>query len=327
MSSSKEDETPGITPQVVHLIDLLKWANEGRLRVPKFQRDFVWRRQDIVDLFDSIAKHYPIGTLFLWGSEPRPETTRRIGPLVLPAYQKQGATWMVLDGQQRLTSLVGVLLRGTDQWEVDPEDEDPGRWEVFFDAREEGGFIHNELGEAQELPPYYIPAPSLLDAKSLFRQTERIMAAVRAPKKEEILFSPFSELDAEGWLDRAQDVARAIQGYRIPIVQFTTNDLTVAVESFSRLNNGGRDIGQDEMFSALTYSEGEDDEGARFHLAAEIDQLQKAMIQDGFGAVDRTILLRAVLTAAKLDMYRTDWSRLGERVKAGVREALPEAVR
>lgn len=307
MASDREDETPEITPQVVHLIDLLKWAREGRLRVPKFQRDFVWRRQDIIDLFDSISKQYPIGTLFLWGADPMPEHRNHIGPLGLPDYK--GQTWLVLDGQQRLTTLVGVLLLGDSQWNKDLDPEDPGRWEIYFDARLEGGFSHAPQGEPR--PSSYIAAPALLDTMKLFTEANRIL-------KE------WGNESAEVWVNRAQQVARAIQGYRVPIVQFTTNNLSIAVESFSRLNKKGRSIGQDEMFSALTY---EEKGGGRFHLAGEIDRLQQSMVRSGFGEVDRTILLRAVLTAAGLDMYRTDWSRLGQQVKDETRQRLPEAVK
>src|SRR6266545_31213 len=306
MATDKEDETPEITPQVVHLIDLLKWAREGRLRVPMFQRDFVWRRQDIVDLFDSISKQYPIGTLFLWGADPMPEHRNHIGPLSLPEYK--GQTWLVLDGQQRLTTLVGVLLMGDSHWDKQLDSEDPGRWEIYFDAKPDGGFSHAPSSEP--LPPSYIAAPALLDTMKLFNEANRILKAENAET-------------AEAWVNRAQQVARAIQGYRVPIVQFTTNNLSIAVESFSRLNKKGRSIGQDEMFSALTY---EEKGGGRFHLAGEIDKLQQSMVRSGFGEVDRTILLRAVLTAAGLDMYRTDWSRLGEQVKADTRQRLPDAV-
>jgi hypothetical protein len=307
MAIDKQEETPEITPQVVHLIDLLKWAREGRLRVPKFQRDFVWRRQDIVDLFDSISKQYPIGTMFLWGADPMPENRSNIGPLGLPEYK--GQAWLVLDGQQRLTTLVGVLLLGDLQWNKNLDAEDPGRWEIYFDARPDGGFTHAPANEP--LPPSYIAAPALLDTMKLFTEAGRIL-------KDQV-----TEV-AEIWVNRAQQVARAIQGYRVPIVQFTTNSLSIAVESFSRLNKKGRSIGQDEMFSALTY---EESSGARFHLAGEIDRLQHLMVRSGFGEVDRTILLRAVLTAAGLDMYRTDWSRLGEQVKADTRRRLPHAVK
>lgn len=307
MDADKKDETPEITPQVVHLIDLLKWAREGRLRVPKFQRDFVWRRQDIVDLFDSISKQYPIGTLFLWGADPMPEHRNHIGPLLLPEYK--GQTWLVLDGQQRLTTLVGVLLLGDPQWDKNLDPEDSGRWEIYFDAKPDGGFSHAPRSESR--PSSYIAAPALLDTMKLFNEANRIL------KSE----PPHI---AESWVNRAQQVARAIQGYRVPIVQFTTNNLSIAVESFSRLNKKGRSIGQDEMFSALTYAESS---GGRFHLAGEIDRLQQAMVRSGFGEVDRTILLRAVLTAAGLDMYRTDWSQLGEQVKSDTRQRLPNAVK
>lgn len=306
MATEREDDTPEITPQVIHLIDLLKWAREGRLRVPKFQRDFVWRRQDIIDLFDSISKQYPIGTLFLWGADPPPEHRNHIGPLRLPEYK--GQTWLVLDGQQRLTTLVGVLLLGDSQWDKDLDTEDPERWEIYFDARPDSGFSHAPASEP--LPPSYIAAPALLDTMKLFTEASRLLKVGKAET-------------AETWVNQAQQVARAIQGYRVPIVMFTTNNLSIAVESFSRLNKKGRSIGQDEMFSALTYEEGG---GARFHLAGEIDRLQQAMVRSGFGEVDRTILLRAVLTAAGLDMYRTDWSRLGEQVKTDTRQRLPEAV-
>jgi hypothetical protein len=307
MTAPNSEDNPEITPQVIHLVDLLKWAREGRLRVPKFQRDFVWRRQDIVDLFDSIANQYPIGTLFLWNADPLPANRGNIGPLSLPDYS--GQNWLVLDGQQRLTTLVGVLLKGERSWSAALDQDDPKRWDLFFDTRpDEGGFVH--LASDEEPGTSYIPVPALLDTIRLFKEVQRMAASG-------------STDHVETWITRAQEVARAIQGYRVPIVQFTTNNLSVAVESFSRLNKKGRSIGQDEMFSALTY---EEQDGKHFHLAAEIDRLQKAMIRSGFGEVDRTILLRAVLTAAELDLYRTDWTRLSQQVKSATREKLPAAV-
>ena len=284
--SEQIGQTPEITPQVVHLIDLLKRAKEGRLRVPRFQREYVWRRQDIVDLFDSIARQYPIGTLFLWGSQPVPSSRTQIGPLRLPEYS--GETWLVLDGQQRLTTLVGILLADEPQWTLDG-DEDPGRWRLFFDA-ESNSFTHLRQGE--DLPPSYVPVPALLDTVKLFAQVEAMLKLIESTSTSNIV----TRIDVFKWVGKAQEVARAIQGYRIPLVEIKTNNLSIAVESFSRLNKKGRSIGQDEMFSALTYDENGQN---RFHLAAEIDRLQQHMVRTGFGEVDRNILLRAVLTDRK----------------------------
>lgn len=298
------DETPEITPQVVHLIDLLKRAREGRLRVPQFQRDFVWRRQDIVDLFDSIAKQYPIGTLFLWGAEPPPHSRPRIGPLKLPDFT--GERFLVLDGQQRLTALVGVLLAEDANWSSSDGD-DPDQWKLYYDA-ENQNFTHPGR---EPNPAAYVPVTALMDTVSLFNLMQTMSQSAGTEK-----------VGIETWIKRAQEVARALQGYRIPIVEIKTNSLSIAVESFSRLNKKGRTIGQDEMFSALTYDEG----SSSFHLASEIDSLQRAMVQSGFGEVERSTLLRAVLTAAGLDMYRTDWIRLGDQLKVEVRGKLPQAV-
>jgi Protein of unknown function DUF262 len=307
------DETPEITPQVVHLIDLLKRAKTGRLRVPRFQREFVWKRQDIVDLFDSIARQYPIGTLFLWGAQPVPYSRPNIGPLKVP--NSDGETWLVLDGQQRLTTLVGVLLAEEPEWSTEG-DADPEQWRLFFDPREDA-FAHRKEGEP--LPSHYVPVAALLDTLKLFEHLEKMMreakpANVAGPARE----------DVARWFRRAQEVAREIQSYRVPLVEIKTNSLSIAVESFSRLNKKGRTIGQDEMFSALTYTEGT---AGDFHLAAEIDKLQQGMVRSGFGSVERTILLRAVLTAASLDIYRTDWTQLGDASRKDFRSRLPTAVK
>lgn len=311
--AAQKDQIPEITPQVVHLVDLLKRAKEGRLRVPKFQREYVWRRTDIVDLFDSIARQYPIGTLFLWGSQSMPSSRDKIGPLTLPKYS--GETWMVLDGQQRLTTLVGTLLADEAQWNSDG-DEDPERWRLFFDAQA-NVFTHLKLHD--ECPPSCLPVPSLLDTVKLFALFEKMLLTSGTDSKE----VSASREDIFKWISRAQEIARAIQGYRIPLVEIKTDNLSIAVESFSRLNKKGRTIGQDEMFSALTYVEA----GAEnFHLASEIDEVQRRLVRKDFGEVDRNVLLRAVLTAANLDIYRTDWTRLGDQIKQDVRTALPVAV-
>ena len=173
-------------------------------------------------------------------------------------------------------------------------------------------FSHIRANE--DVPPNYLPVPALLDTVKLFAQVEKIVQNAGAEVKREEVYV---------WVARAQEAARAIQSYRIPLVEIKTNSLSVAVESFSRLNKKGRSIGQDEMFSALTYGEIGSE---RFHLASEIDNVQSLLIRTGFGEVDRNVLLRAVLTAANLDIYRTDWTRLGDQVKQDLRTQLPDAV-
>ena len=102
------EDAPEITPQVLHLRDLLKWVRQGRVRVPNFQRDFTWDRERMLNLFDSIRKQYPIGTLLFWESTKSRPMLDHLGPLSLPEFH--GGKLLILDGQQRLTTLAGVLL-------------------------------------------------------------------------------------------------------------------------------------------------------------------------------------------------------------------------
>jgi hypothetical protein len=327
MAQLTPEDGPEINPSVVFLFDLLKWVRQGRVRVPAFQRPYVWSRSNMLDLFDSVRCRYPIGTLLFWRSsttDARP--LKQLGPFALPD-PPGNDTLLLLDGQQRLTTLAGVLLRGSGLSEVLDANGDSGRWEVYFDAsggiREgakgpghgDGIFLH--LSAEAKPQPWQVPLHRLADTKQLFQATEDIYST-------DIGVLDGAGVPRETLVDRLQGVARALQSYKIPIVEFVTDDLNLAVESFTRLNRKGVSIGADEMFSALTYQAGAT--SGRFHIANEIDRTLTAVKQTGFGSVDRVLVLRAFLVAADLDPYRTDWSRLGEETRETVVKKLPDAM-
>ncbi|WP_242419513.1 DUF262 domain-containing protein, partial [Frankia sp. CpI1-P] len=79
------------------LEDLVAQAWQGRVRVPHFQRDFRWGSQDVVRLFDSIIKGYPIGSLLLWVRHSGVESVT-LGELRIAAPEGENTFWVV-DGQ------------------------------------------------------------------------------------------------------------------------------------------------------------------------------------------------------------------------------------
>ncbi|MBB3066006.1 GmrSD restriction endonuclease domain-containing protein [Limibacillus halophilus] len=80
--------------------------DEYQLFVPAFQREYVWKRDDAKQLVDSLIKEYPTGTMLTWETNNPPELK---GPYKYD--EKQGAVRILLDGQQRLTTLY-MLIRG-----------------------------------------------------------------------------------------------------------------------------------------------------------------------------------------------------------------------
>ena len=85
---------------------ILDKIDEHQLFVPAFQREYVWKRDDAKKLLDSLIKDYPTGTMLIWETNQPPELK---GPHQYD--QKQGAVRILLDGQQRITTLY-MLIRG-----------------------------------------------------------------------------------------------------------------------------------------------------------------------------------------------------------------------
>ena len=88
---------------IVHEIE------RGSVKVPQFQRDFVWSKDKSARLLDSLLKGFPIGTFILWKTDEELRSIRNLGGVNLPPTPKGDSVQYVLDGQQRLTSLFATL--------------------------------------------------------------------------------------------------------------------------------------------------------------------------------------------------------------------------
>lgn len=86
--------------------ELVAMIESGQLRLPEMQRRYVWRSPRVRDLLDSLYRGYPSGAILLWEtSEDVPLQDFSIAQQKNP-YQ---STRLLLDGQQRLTSLSAVI--------------------------------------------------------------------------------------------------------------------------------------------------------------------------------------------------------------------------
>jgi len=90
------------------LSDIVNDIEHGHLRIPRFQRDFVWERSKVIKLLDSIYKEYPIGSFFLWETTGKYNLFYRDLPElgILPKQPRADEKLkFILDGQQRICSL------------------------------------------------------------------------------------------------------------------------------------------------------------------------------------------------------------------------------
>lgn len=60
-----------VAPEVVFLGNLVERIVAGKIRVPRFQRPFVWRQPDLLQLLDSVLQGFPIGSILIWDTEQK----------------------------------------------------------------------------------------------------------------------------------------------------------------------------------------------------------------------------------------------------------------
>ena len=287
-----------VVPEVIFLGKLVERVAAGKIRVPRFQRAFVWSQPDLSQLLDSVRQGFPIGSILVWDTEKEIQSTPRIGPLDIRS-SPTGSVGYLLDGQQRVSTLAGTL-RLTD--EMDPI-VDHIDWRVYYDLDEQAFVDHRKM--ANDSDPRYFPVRSLLNTAGFFEACRRIQDEVE------------DEHHAQRRIQEADRLSSAFRDYQLPLIHIREADLESAVTVFARLNRTGRKMAADELVSALTYQEGE------FHLAGMLNGFKTELKKKGYGGLDRVFLLRSVLAALERDIYAKDWADL--LVKPAIREKLPEA--
>ena len=83
---------------------LIEYISMGEIGLPDIQRPFVWPMTKVRDLFDSMYRGFPIGYLLFW-ENGYSDTHRPIGT----EHKQKVARLLIVDGQQRLTSLYAVM--------------------------------------------------------------------------------------------------------------------------------------------------------------------------------------------------------------------------
>ena len=73
-----------ITPSNPRLASLLSDVTKGNIKIPVFQREYVWADEQIMSLLDSIYQGYPVGSLLFWSTRERLRYERSVGGFKLP---------------------------------------------------------------------------------------------------------------------------------------------------------------------------------------------------------------------------------------------------
>ncbi len=82
---------------------ILAFIDNGQMALPQFQRGYVWNREQMRGLFESLYRRHPVGGLLVWHADSA-STAHRGDSQLAP-----GTVRLLLDGQQRMTTLYGIV--------------------------------------------------------------------------------------------------------------------------------------------------------------------------------------------------------------------------
>lgn len=237
-------------PTIQNLSELMGNVTSGRIKIPRFQRDFVWSLNKSANLLDSIIKGYPVGTFIIWKTKERLRSVRNVGGIVLSEPPEGDYVHFVLDGQQRITSLVAAL-RGETILRDDDRKEDFGRIVVDLEADDGEPIVRIDNGEAGR--------GSVIGLKMLHNYK----------------IADITKYD-DKYHEKLQEYSDTLKAYTFSVIEVDDAPIDIATEIFTRMNEGGIRLSTFEIMVAKTYDPKTDDSKSEFDMGAKF----KALIED-----------------------------------------------
>ena len=255
-----------IIPDKRKVVGLVEQAYKGEICLPNFQRDFVWTREEVADLMRSIIRGYFIGSLLLLRCD---KENPPFAPIFLrgakPAYRDARPELLVLDGQQRLSSLIYALtapdlsLKDSSQrrWfflNLDLLLSEPDSDEIIFDRakRELRGLDTPDAQYKQRI----LPCTALLTQQSFYAWRDGFEDWLRSNAPDQL-----GQYRSE-WRDGWTSAATAFQTFEAPLVELPRVDesdsesIGRVCAIFEKLNSTGVDLSVYDLLTARLYRSG-----------------------------------------------------------------------
>lgn len=301
-----------VVPEVHFLEQVLERISQGELRVPKFQRPFLWRPDQMLQLFDSMERGYPMGSLLIWETTMPLESLDTIGGRNIPPAPEGAKVAYVLDGHQRLSTLFGVLHRSDDAPQSTQQED--WMWWVYrpLVRPDHDGVRYRHWKSGETVPGNFLPMRSVLGTLD-FLEYARKLSDVSGSREE-----------ADRLTKESERIAKRVKNYKVSVVRMEGGTLKQAIEVFSRINSSGQKMRPDQMVSALTYG----NIGSET-LSDKMEEIKGRVAASGFGEIPIMTIFQTVLAlSGEEDVQRdTSWETMARKVQDQLMTAVEDTDR
>lgn len=209
---------------------ILDHIDSGHMALPEFQRGYVWNTEQVRGLFTSLYRRHPVGGLLVWATESVTANHRGDGQLA------SGIVKLLLDGQQRVTSLYGVVR---------------GKPPAFFDGNAKA-FTGLHFNLASEIFEFYQPLkmsgdPLWIDVSALMKSGHDGVGKIMTS------LGPTPPGEYYGRLSRLLGILEI--NLHEEEVTGADKTLDVVVDIFNKVNSGGTKLSKGDLALAKICAE------------------------------------------------------------------------
>src|SRR3972149_2645491 len=251
-----------ITPSSPKIDRIVSRIEEGDIKIPAFQRGFIWDQEQVIELVDSIYRDYPIGSILLWNSNERLRSTRNVAGYLMPDREPNYPVNYVLDGQQRISTIYAIFGKNKTE---DPDIKyriNTEIFDIYFDLDEKVFLSKDSLNENHR----NLKLSTLLNAGEFINEIKEY---------------------SSGHRDIAVDLQSKFQNYEVPIITTSKRKKEEVGIIFERINNTGTKLTTLDLMIAWTWSED-------FHLKEKMDEILDILDRKGFGETPDKVILQCL---------------------------------
>jgi len=282
-----------IKPDTYQYPDLIAKIEQGLVKIPAFQRNFVWPMDRTVFLLDSICRRFPIGTFLFWQSSDFVNALKNIGNLDLASPPEGYPIQYVLDGQQRLTSLYAALkgaqINGQSYKIAVDLDAAPDDEEII---------VQHDADNAR-----YVLLSDLLGD-----EYGDLFAALSSERRK-----------------RFNDIRTTFLNYPFSVTLVEGGDLDIVCDLFERINNTGMELSVFDLLVARTWSPPEN--GGGFDLRVAFEELMAELGEVGFEEIPEPVIAQLAGALIQEDCTRKAILKIGRDEMREAWPALTDSIR
>lgn len=249
---------------IIRYNELIEKYLNGELRIPQFQRPYVWNENMIIELMDTLMKGLSIGSFVFWDTKERVKSFRSIGNINTIDNPKGENISYIIDGQQRLTTILACVS---------------------------GAKIVDKNGKIQDFSKIYINLEANINEKIVTSKIKTLKqnSYISITRLMNEKLSVIVEECGKKYEDKLEEYRGILWGRGFTVITLLDISYEKVIESFIKLNTNNIKLSHFTLVSAGLY-----DEEKNFYLPVEYERINEFLSKVNYNNISNNTFLQVI---------------------------------